>query len=181
MIELQFFEKEDFQQLLSWIDSQEFLVQWAGTSMDFPLDEQQLEHYLSMSNSDSADNLAYKVILVESGEAIGHISLGTINRKNGTARMCRVLIGDKSLQGKGIGRLMVLALLKIAFEQLNLHKVSLAVYDFNEAAVNLYKKIGFKTEGFIREASKVGNDHWSYFEMSMLNREWQALNNLNTK
>lgn len=110
-----------------------------------------------------------------------YISLGTINRKNGTARMCRVLIGDKSLQGKGIGRLMVLALLKIAFEQLNLHKVSLAVYDFNEAAVNLYKKIGFKTEGFIREASKVGNDHWSYFEMSMLNREWQALNNVDAK
>ncbi|MFJ5716318.1 GNAT family N-acetyltransferase [Neobacillus sp. NPDC093127] len=181
MIELQFFEKEDFQQLMSWIDSQDFLVQWAGTSMEFPLDEQQLEHYLRMSNSENADNLAYKVILVESGETIGHISLGTINRKNGTARMCRVLIGDKSLQGKGIGRLMVLALLKIAFEQLNLHKVSLAVYDFNEAAVNLYKKIGFKTEGFIREASKVGNAHWSYFEMSMLNREWQALNNLDAK
>ncbi|WHY88518.1 GNAT family protein [Neobacillus novalis] len=181
MIELQFFEKEDFQQLLSWIDSQDFLVQWAGTSMEFPLDEQQLEQYLSMSNSENAANLAYKVIYVESGKIIGHISLGTINRKNGTARMCRVLIGDKSLQGKGIGRLMVLALLKIAFEQLNLHKVSLAVYDFNEAAVNLYKKIGFKTEGFIREASKVGNDHWSYFEMSMLNREWQALNNVDAK
>jgi len=175
LIELSYFEEKDIPQLIGWIGNPEFLLQWAGMSLKYPLDIKQLKQYIKMANQDDSDILTYKVIHRESNRTIGHISLGNINRENGTARMCRVLIGDKSMHGKGIGQQMVQEVLKIAFSKLNLHKVSLAVFDFNLPAINLYEKLGFKTEGLIREACKIGDDYWSYFEMSILEREWQAI------
>jgi RimJ/RimL family protein N-acetyltransferase len=173
LIDLQFFKKEDIPLLLSWIDSQEFLLQWSGMSMKHPLNVEQLEQYVKRANQEHSDVLAYKAVDRESGKTIGHISLGSINRDNGTARMCRVLIGDKSMLGKGSGMQMVTEALKIAFEQLKLHKVSLAVFDFNVAAIKIYEKVGFITEGVIREACRIKDDYWSYYEMSILDREWR--------
>ena len=39
MIELRYFERSDFKQLIDWIDSLEFQVQWSGSSFEYPLDE----------------------------------------------------------------------------------------------------------------------------------------------
>ncbi|CAM3801562.1 GNAT family N-acetyltransferase [Mesobacillus thioparans] len=177
MIELKHFTEEDIPQLISWISSPEFLFQWSGTGFTYPLTDQQLNKYLNEANKDGAKNHAYKVIHLESSKVIGHISLGSINLRNRNARMCRVLIGDDDMKGKGLAPFMVNKLLNIAFEQFDLHKVSLAVYDFNTPALKLYQKMGFKTEGLIREASRIGNDYWSYYEMSILGREWRSLIN----
>ena len=176
MIDLKYFQKEDIPQLIEWIDTPDFLLQWAGLSMSFPLDRLQLEKYLENANHAQAEVLAYKVVLSETGNTIGHISLGNINRANGTARMCRVLIGDSKMQGKGIGKAMVNEILKIAFNQLQLHKVSLAVFDFNISAIKLYEKQGFRIEGYIREACRIKSEYWSFYEMSILEREWVAKN-----
>lgn len=172
MIELKYFGLEDITQLMNWIDNPQLLLQWAGLSFTYPLDQKQLEEYVNKSNHSDSGIMAYKVVDVKTQAVIGHISLGSIDRDHNSARLCRVLIGEKSMLGRGIGKLMVEEALKIAFGHLNLHKVSLAVFDFNHPAYNLYKKIGFKTEGLIREACRIGTDYWSYYEMSILEHEW---------
>lgn len=179
MIELIHFTEEDIPQLISWIDSPEFLLQWSGTGFTYHLTDQQLFKYLNEANKDGSKIHAFKVIHLESSKVIGHISLGSINFHNRNARMCRVLIGDEDMKGKGLAPFMVNKLLNIAFKQFGLHKVSLAVYDFNTTALKLYWKMGFRTEGLIREASRIGNDYWSYYEMSILSREWRSLLNKN--
>ncbi|MBT2692073.1 GNAT family protein [Bacillus sp. ISL-55] len=175
MIELKYFTEEDIPQLITWIDSPEFLLQWSGTGFTYPLTHQQLIKYLGEANKEGSEIQAFKVVHVESSKVIGHISLGSINLHNRNARMCRVLIGDKEMKGKGLAPYMVNKLLNIAFLKFGLHKVSLAVYDFNSPALKLYQKIGFRTEGLIREASRIGNDYWSYYEMSILDREWSSV------
>jgi RimJ/RimL family protein N-acetyltransferase len=179
MIELKHFTEEDIPQLISWIDSPEFLLQWSGTGFTYPLTDQQLIKYLKEANKEGSKIHAFKVITLESSKVIGHISLGSINMHNRNARMCRVLIGDDEMKGKGLAPLMVNKLLNIAFVEFKLHKVSLAVYDFNTPALKLYQKMGFRTEGLIREASRIGNDYWSYYEMSILAREWNSIINTN--
>ena len=179
MIELKYFTEGDIPQLISWIDSPEFLLQWSGTGFSFPLTDQQLMKYLKEANKEGSKTQAFKVIHLESSKIIGHISLGSINLHYRNARMCRVLIGDEEMKGKGFAPLMVNKLLNIAFIQLGLHKVSLAVYDFNTPALKLYHKMGFRTEGLIREASRIGDDYWSYYEMSILAREWHSVINRN--
>lgn len=95
MIELEYFERPDFNQLIRWIDSPEFLLQWGGPHFDYPLNESQLEKYIENANRDTSDTLIYKVIHKKTGNVIGHISLGKIDRKNKSARIGKVLVEKK--------------------------------------------------------------------------------------
>ncbi len=37
MIKLEYFERNNFKQLIDWIDSEEFLLQWGGPVFSYPL------------------------------------------------------------------------------------------------------------------------------------------------
>ncbi|WP_144391039.1 GNAT family N-acetyltransferase, partial [Indiicoccus explosivorum] len=80
------------------------------------------------------------------------------------------------VRGKGIGGQMIREVLKIAFEELKLHRVSLGVFDFNEPAIGLYEKIGFTKEGLLRDTLLIQGEYWSVWEMSLLEDEWPARN-----
>lgn len=98
--------------------------------------------------------------------------MGKIDRKNRSARVGKVLVGDKNARGKGIGRQMIREILKIAFDDLHLHRVSLGVFDFNVSAISCYEKAGFVKEGLLRDSRKNGDEYWSLWEMSILENEW---------
>ncbi|MDQ0897491.1 GNAT family N-acetyltransferase [Paenibacillus sp. V4I7] len=172
MVELKYFERSDFQQLINWIDSPEFLLQWGGPNFCFPLTEEQLESYLIDANKENSNTLIYGVLHKETGKVIGHISLGKIDKKNKSARVGKVLVGDKKVRGKGIGQVMMKEILKVAFNELRLHRVSLGVFDFNASAIACYEKAGFVKEGLHRDSRKNGNEYWSLWEMSILENEW---------
>lgn len=165
MIRLEPFERSDFKQLIAWIDSPEFMVQWGGKTFSYPLTDQQLESYIN------SDTLSYRVVYEENNEVIGHISL-TPDPENQSGRIGKVIVGNKHLQGLGIGQQMIRQVLDIAFGQLNVHRVSLGVFDFNHAAIACYEKAGFVKEGMLREARKVGNEFWNLWEMGILEQEW---------
>ncbi|MGJ9459836.1 GNAT family N-acetyltransferase [Oceanobacillus sp. CF4.6] len=172
MIQLEFFETSDFQQLINWIETPELLLQWGGPAFDFPLTVNQLEKYIENANCDNSDTLVYKVIDKETEAVIGHISLGKIDRKNRSARIGKVLVGNENVRGKGIGEQMIKEILQIAFDDLCLHRISLGVYDFNVPAISCYEKVGFVKEGLLRDAAKNGDEYWSSYEMSILEKEW---------
>jgi RimJ/RimL family protein N-acetyltransferase len=172
MIELKYFERSDFKQLIDWIDSPEFLIQWSGPAFTYPLNDKQLEKYIENANNENAETLVYKVMDIEMGEVIGHISLRNIDRKNKSARMGKVLVGNKNSRGKRIGQQMIKEILNIAFDQLQLHRVSLGVFDFNISAITCYEKAGFIKEGLLRDFRKNGDEYWSLWEMSILENEW---------
>ncbi|MDR4889809.1 GNAT family protein [Fredinandcohnia sp. QZ13] len=175
MIQLQCFERSDFRQLIDWIETPQFLLQWGGPAFEYPLTDSQLEKYMENANSSTSEALIYKVLDKEAGTTIGHISLGKIDWRNKSARVGKVLIGDKSARGKGIGQQMIKEVLKIAFDDLKLHRVSLAVFDFNHSAIACYEKAGFIKEGLLRDTGKNGEEYWSVWEMSILENEWVQL------
>nr|WP_141534940.1 GNAT family protein [Bacillus thuringiensis] len=168
MIKLETFKKSDYKQLINWINSEEFLIQWSGNAFTFPLDEQQLEKYI-----ESVNTLAFKVVDEETSDVIGHISLGQIDNINKSARIGKVLVGNTKMRGRSIGKHMMKAVLHIAFDKLKLHRVTLGVYDFNTSAISCYEKIGFVKEGLLRESKRVGETYWNLWEMSMLEYEWK--------
>lgn len=175
LIRLEHFGRQDFDLLISWIDSPAFLMQWAGPHFKYPLDVEQLNHYMEGANEENAEVHIFKVILDKTNETIGHISLNHIDLKNRTARIGKVLLGNNAIRGKGIGQKMVTEVLKIAFDRLSLHRVGLGVFDFNESAIKSYEKVGFVKEGLLRDVRKVGDEYWSLWEMSMLEDEWRGM------
>jgi RimJ/RimL family protein N-acetyltransferase len=170
------FTEQDFAQLIEWSGDQAFLLQWAGPFFKYPLSEDQLTEYNRGANNEGkSEKLNYKVVLSQTDEAIAHLSIGSIDRVNSSARLTKILIGDPSLRGKGIAKSMVESALAICFGTLGLHKVSLGVYDFNVPALKAYESCGFSVDGVLRDAKKVGDSYWNLIEMSILEDEWKAV------
>ncbi len=177
MIKLELFEQKDFEQLISWITSEELLINWSGSLFNYPLTNESLKWYLNDTNiAGSSDAFVFKAIDTENGETIGHISLGGLSWKNRSARISRVLTGNNTEKNKGCCRGMVKAVLQIGFEELNLHRIGLGVYEDNIPALKCYEKSGFKIEGISREILWQNNYWRSMIEMSILEDEWRMLN-----
>lgn len=172
-IKLEKFSCEEIPQLISWIPNKEFLLQWAGPSYTLELLERQLKNDINIMQEENSSGLMFSAKLIESNETVGHIQLLGIDRINMSARIGRVLVGGLENRNKGIGLQMINAILDIAFNKLNLHRVDLGVFDFNESAIACYKKAGFIIEGSFRECRKTNGQYWSLLNMSILEDEYR--------
>lgn len=171
-VKLEPFTEADIDQLIAWIPSPQFLAQWTGPAFDYPLDRAQLTHHLTEARQENPASLVFKAVVPETGAAIGHGELARIDSKNLSAALARILVGPTELRGAGIGEAIVRALLRIAFDDLSLHRVALNVFDFNQSAIRCYQKVGFRLEGVQRAACKVGDEYWNVCAMSILEHEY---------
>ncbi|TYR81598.1 GNAT family N-acetyltransferase [Priestia megaterium] len=171
MIGLRPFTKKHFKQLIDWIPSESFMIQWSGSSFTYPLTPRQLKHYIRYANEEGATTHAFAVVNEQTEEVIGHISLAYIDYYNKTGRIGRVLLKEEE-RGKGYCYQMFEKTLTFGFEELQLHRISLGVFDFNVKAIQSYERIGFVREGLMRDVKLVDGQYWNIIEMSMLENEW---------
>ncbi|MEK4237601.1 GNAT family N-acetyltransferase [Paenibacillus sp. FSL H7-0714] len=171
---LRYFSEADFEFLKRCSNTAEFLKQWAGSTIAFPLDDEQLNNYLAGANHPAeSDRLIYCAVHVASQKVVGHISISTIDRINRSARIEGVVV-DPKCHRRGIGSRMINGILRIGFDGLGLYRLSLGVYDFNIVALKTCESVGFKREGIQREAALFGERYVDCIEMSMLDREWRG-------
>lgn len=160
MIELIPFRKEDFSFLISWIDNEEDLIQFAGSIFTFPLTINQLDKYLLNSK-----RIAFKVIEKNTFVRIGHAEIYLNNNK--TAKICRVLIGNPLYRGKGLGQQIIKKLVRFAFINYNVKKVELNVFDWNISAIKCYERVGFKIMNGITTTTCVNDKIWTAINMTI--------------
>jgi len=175
MIRLEYLEMADIKSIIEWNEgkSADFLLQWAGPQYKHPLTECQISQRLAKgANKKDSDTYIYKIVLNETDKMIGTIELSKIDRVNGTAKVCRFLIGEEEQRGKGIGKVALNKVLEIGFTKLNLNTISLGVFDFNESAIKCYELVGFKKRSLIKNARKADNGCWNLYKMVITREEW---------
>lgn len=86
-----------------------------------------------------------------------------------------ISIGDRSDWGRGYGTDAMLIMLRYAFNELNLHRVSLSVFEYNPRAIRSYEKVGFQVEGRQRRLLQREGRRWDVVHMGILQSEWRAL------
>lgn len=82
---------------------------------------------------------------------VGTCQLHSINTLHRSAEL-QIRIGRKDARRCGIGTEACSLLLHHAFQDLNLNRVYLHVFETNEPAIRLYIRSGFKNEGTLRNA-----------------------------
>jgi len=92
----------------------------------------------------------FGIVLLDGDVLIGHISIHDIDHLNRNA-FIGVFIGDEENRNKGYGAEAIRLVLGYAFNTLNLHSIMLSVHADNYAAINCYKKVGFRESGRRRE------------------------------
>lgn len=165
MIILESFEKIDFDDLISWVNNEEILMQFAGPIFTFPLTTLQLDEYLNDKN-----RLAFRIIDSSVKANIGHAEIYLPNET--TAILCRIIIGNPAHRGQGIGQQIVNELLKICFIDLDVEKAELNVFDWNTGAIKCYEKVGFSTNVDKIKIRELKGKVWKALNMSINKTDW---------
>lgn len=115
----------------------------------FPNDIESLKEYVNQRQKDR--NSVFLAIVVKGEERhIGNIKLGPIDwiHKLGDVG---VLIGDKGSWGKGYATEAIGLVVRLAFQGLNLHKLTAGHYADNKGSEKAFSKNGFVVEGLRRK------------------------------
>ena len=103
---------------------------------------------------------------------IGKAAIQWIEWTNGNAFL-RLGIGLEDDRRKGYGTQALKMLLRIAFAELNLFRVSAIVPEYNEGAIALLHKFGFVQEVCRRSALERDGRRWDLYVFGLLRDEWQ--------
>lgn len=107
---------------------------------------------------------------LESGKLIGHCGLYYISWVNRTAELT-IYIGDMNFRRGGYGKDTLNLLMDYAFKTLNLNRVWCEVFS-NNAAVEVYRKIGFVDEGKLRQHHFENGEYLDCYVLGLLKDEW---------
>lgn len=115
----------------------------------------------------------FGIYAIEDDLLIGQVDLSGVDW---VARNCWVGIGigDPAYWGKGYGSDAMNEILRFGFEWLNLNRVSLTVFEYNERAYRSYLKCGFKEEGRLRQWMQRSGERFDLIFMGILREEWMA-------
>lgn len=111
------------------------------------ISKEQIEKFI-LSAQDVEKNL-HLAIVDSNDEYLGTVSLKNIDHINQNAEFAIAI--RTCAMGKGISKFAVSEILKIAFEQLKLHKVYFYVRSDNLRAIKFYEKSKFYREGIFKE------------------------------
>ncbi|MDM8533724.1 GNAT family protein [Clostridiaceae bacterium HSG29] len=157
-------------------DDIDIFYKWELTSevnVFFSISENQSYETVARTYSHYDDNpnqRQYTIVLKETKKPIGRIILGDLI-EGWKVEVFRIYIGDQELRNKGYGRQAMEAIMKLCFEEWNLERVYLDHYTGNPASF-LYKSLGFKYEGILRNNCRKNGKLHDVHLMSMLKDEY---------
>jgi RimJ/RimL family protein N-acetyltransferase len=147
-VRLRAFREDDLKNSVAWLNNP-VVTRYLLQMRPWSLAEEKAWLDRVMRNEDPSS--ATFVIETTDGEYVGSTGLTHIDRKNRSAE-AGIVIGRPEEWGRGLGTDAMKALLRHAFEEMNLPRVGLRVYTFNERAIRSYQKLGFVEEGRLRHA-----------------------------
>ncbi|MDD1502787.1 GNAT family protein [Lysinibacillus sp. CNPSo 3705] len=168
-VKLRKMTKEDTELYHKWRNDME-VMHSTNPSLDvYPMEETKdfVDHVILGTHAGKS------YIMVEKGKEspIGIVALINIDYKNRNAE-CIIDIGEKEYWGKGYGSEGLKLLLDYAFYEMNLHRVYLKVFSFNDKAISLYNKIGFIQEGSSRQSLFRDGTWYDIIHMGILQNEY---------
>lgn len=137
------------------LENARFVGQWTKEQHTNALNNKDILHLIVEDNTAS--------------KPVGYVIMAGIENINRSIEFRRIVICDK---GRGFGRETLRLIKKIAFGQLNAHRLWLDVRYKNQKAQNLYKSEGFIEEGILRECVLHNGEYESLIVMSVLENEY---------
>ena len=169
-VQLTIMRSEDVPLLEKWLQDSATL-RLLDTRPAFPRSAAALASWVEKRQQPKNDYL-FAIRLNEDARLLGYIELDEINWLHHTAGIA-YLIGDKADQRQGYaGEALALAL-QFAFNELNIYRLTLTAFSYNQASIALAEKLGFQREGNFRQFfARDGQRHDMYL-YGLLRPEWE--------
>ncbi|SHJ79098.1 Protein N-acetyltransferase, RimJ/RimL family [Dethiosulfatibacter aminovorans DSM 17477] len=168
-------EIEDMEYLREMLNDPE--MESAVIGWSFPTSKYEQEQWYKNMITDK-NNLKFAIQSNE-GELIGLATLGKIDWKNRKATH-GIKLGKNTPKGQGYATDAVMAVMKYAFEELQLNRLDGSWFENNIASQNLYIKCGWVIEGKVRKSIYKNNEYRNEVIVGILREEYyQLINDLN--
>ena len=163
-------DSDDLERLYRWSNDPD--VQQGLGGWHFPLSRGSLQKWIDSFAYDSRDQRF--VIETESDGGIGLVTLTNINWKDRNA-FHGILIGEKNARRKGHALNATKAIMRYAFEELNLARLDTTIVEFNTASLHLHvDRCGWKEEGRKANAVYRNGRYWSVVVLGITRAEYEA-------
>ncbi len=104
---------------------------------------------------------------------LGFVQIDGIEWTHGTSNL-KLAIGDQKDRNKGYGGEAMQLILRFAFNELNLYRISAVVGEDNPLALNFFLKYGFVEEVRRRKSLLRDGQAWDLLYLGLLRDEWLA-------
>ena len=159
-----FSDKFITEEYLSWLRDEKINKYLIKPKKDITLTDAKkyCEHLMK-----SEDNYFFAIITHEGNKHIGNVRLGPIKKSD---RICQysMMIGDKKYHRRGYASEAVNLSIVFCFETLKMHKLYLDVINENIAAIKLYEKYNFVTEGILKEQILLNDRYYDLRIMGLI-------------
>lgn len=132
----------------------------------------QIENYI-INQSQDQSRVTFAIVRQEDDLFIGEVVVNGISWINRSGNL-RIMISDAYVN-KGYGSEAIQLMLAHVFGTLNLNRIELDVYAFNERAAHVYEKFGFKQEGIRRQDLFYNHKYYDSIIMSILQEEYKEI------
>lgn len=170
-IRLRAIERNDIPHFVRWLndpDVTQFLL--ISSPLSTAMEEKWFEDQLNTPPA-SGQVMAIEVLEGESWVPIGNTGLHNVDVINRSAEF-GIFIGEKAYWNRGFGSMATRLMLKHGFENLNLNRIFLHVYENNPRAISAYESAGFVREGVLRQGIFKNGRYLDLIVMSVLSSEW---------
>jgi RimJ/RimL family protein N-acetyltransferase len=115
-------------------------------------------------------------LLIETldGVPIGSCMLRTYRGAENRTGSLGIMIGEKDYWSHGYGTDAIRALCAFGFDEMNLHRIQLHVFEYNARGIRCYEKCGFREEGRYRQAYFRRGRYWDVVVMAILAEEYRT-------
>ncbi len=136
---------------------------------DDPITDEEHERWFTGALIDRED-VAHR-LFTSGGTPSGLFSLSGIDHRNRGCIWGGYLAPDAP-RGSGLGVELMTISLRMAFDELGLHRVVVEAIESNTRAIGLYEKIGFRREGFLRDRARQSHGFVNVVLLGLLRDEW---------
>jgi RimJ/RimL family protein N-acetyltransferase len=165
-------EREDLHVFVEWFADPEVL-EFLG--LHNPLSQAREEKWFDKILEGPEDEHPFAIEVYEGGgwRVIGNIAFFGISTISRNAEI-GIVLGDKSVWGRGCGTEAMRLMVDHGFKNLNLHRIHLQVVAENTRGIRCYEKVGFQHEGRQRDDIWKNGRFHDVLRMSILFPEWES-------
>jgi RimJ/RimL family protein N-acetyltransferase len=167
--------KVDAEEFARWDNDADYL-RHLNSGPIMPGSARKIKEIIEKAQSDDPNTIIFSVRPLADDKLIGFVAFDGINWQHGDTFVA-IGIGDRAHRGNGYGTDAMRVMLRYGFQELNLYRIQLNVFSYNERAIKSYLKIGFSNEGRQRGMLLRDGRRWDFIYMSILRDEWMAISN----
>lgn len=165
---LRAYKEEDIQKAAAFVNDKE-LKKLLVTSVPFPMTLWEEADWVKSQKGGKNGEYNFAIEDLETKEYIGGCGINEVNWLTRVA-VVGIMIGDKDYWGRGYGTDAMKVLMKFIFEEMNMNKIRLSTFSFNERAIKSYKKCGYEIEGVLKNEIFKEGKYYDEVIMSAFNK-----------